>query len=125
MSFAGTYPEYSLRHIKVLIVHPNPESMRVVADTDGERSSSPARTVVRHESIEHPRGLETEEEADAEATESEVVGEGRYQKRRPPNEVSTQVVYAGSAGDDDAIVLHVQAVQTLDTVLERYARYRT
>ena len=126
MTFASTYPEHALRHIKVLIVHPNPESTRVVQDADGERSSSPARTVVRHESIKHPLVVvETEEEADGEASESEVVGEGRYQKRRPPNEVSAQVVYAVSADDGHTIVHHVHSVQTLVTVLERYARYRT
>ena len=125
MTFASTYPEHALRHIKVLIVHPNPESTRVVHNTDGERCSSPARTVVRHESIKHPLVVvETEEEADGEATEGEV-GECRYKKRRPSNEVSAQVVYAVSADDGHAIVHHVQAVQTLDTVLERYARYRT
>ena len=128
MSFANTYPECILSDIKEMVVHPDPKHIRVVPDTDGKRSSSLARTVVRHESTEEIPRLHTVKEANGEATEGKVIRQCWYPKRRPSNEVSALIVYAVSADDVHAIVLDVQAVQALDVVpavLERDARYRT
>ena len=128
MSFANTYPECILSDIKEMVVHPDPKRIRVVTDTDGKRSSSLSRAVVRHESIEPIHRLHTVEEANGEAMEGEVVRDCGYLKRCPSNEVSAHVVYAVSAGDGHAIVLHEPAVQALDVVpavFERDAHYRT